>query len=451
MPSRAAFSVKLLPANADNAEVDQALAILERSTPPNLRTNTEQIRRKIASPHTQEGDFYFAVLYRGTTLIGFAMFGYYPRCKLVVIDHIAIKENEREQSAFYVFVGYLIDEMQNLVVDYIAVEVALEITVRASGIPMMRLLVWVDFRRVEVEYNVPAMDTASIGLLNKGSLMLRSKHEAAQDFVKIRRKDLEEIVHSIYFDHYFPWYRDFLGERDIDLYKNYLEKLFREFKGGLSDAEYIDVSEIVKTSSTSLQPRQGDIKMPTDLSPAGTKPAKVHPDLIDAFIVITLAGAINIFLFWLATQFTDNPVFQKLPSFITDTYTAIWTSAVSGVAGVGAAIGKVLTRKPGAQTPNYLFYVLGTAVLFFVLVIVLAFLSSSFNQKKASSDVPSIQATYQICIGELQTQCPSGAIHLSCGSSVAEWAKKECSSYLQKTIWSRGGESLWLFSSPGDL
>jgi hypothetical protein len=382
MPSQSLFSVKLLLANADSAEVDQALFLLERNTPPRLQTNTEQIRRKIGSPHTKEGDFYFAVLYRGKTLIGFAMFGYYARCKLVVIDHMVISENEREESAFHVFVGCLIDEMRGLVVDYIAVEVALESTARASGVPMMRLLVRVDFRRVQAKYSLPAMDIHSLGARNKGALMLRSVHDDAQDYVKFRRKDLEEIVHSIYFDHYFPWYRDFLGGREIELYKNYLEELFRDFKSGLNDAEYIDVGEIVKTPPSSPPPRKGDSKMPTDHSPIGAKPTKVHPDLIDAFIVIALASAINIFLFWLATQFTDNPVFQKLFSFITDTYTAIWTSAVSGLAGVGAAIAKALTRKAGAQTPNYLFYVLGTAVLFFVLVIVLALLSSWLNQKK---------------------------------------------------------------------
>jgi hypothetical protein len=82
--------------------------------------------------------------------------------------------------------------------------------------------------------------------------------------------------------------------------------------------------------------------------------AKVRPGLIDVFIVLALAGAIDIFIFAMATQFINNPVFDKLPSFITDAYSAIWSSAVAGAAGVGAAIAKVLTRKSGSATPNYL-------------------------------------------------------------------------------------------------
>jgi|SRR5579862_697430 len=177
-----------------------------------------------------------------------------------------------------------------------------------------------------------------------------------------------------------------------------------------------------------------ELEMPSP----NTNSIKVHPDLIDAFIIITLATALDIFIFFMATQFINNPVFQHLPSFVTNTYQAIWTSAVSGAAGIGAAIVKALTRKAGQQTPNYLAYVLGTAVLVFALIVGLAYASSRLSPVR-SADAPNIQATYQVCVGEHQEQCPAGAVYLYCGASVAAWAKKECSSYVEKQIWSRDG------------
>ena len=79
----ASFELRLLgPTPADRADVDKALAIFIKNTSALLRTKSNQIRQKIANPITPEGTFYFAALCRSKTIIGFAMFGYYPRSKL---------------------------------------------------------------------------------------------------------------------------------------------------------------------------------------------------------------------------------------------------------------------------------------------------------------------------------------------------------------------------------
>lgn len=40
-----------------------------------------------------------------------------------------------------------------------------------------------------------------------------------------------------------------------------------------------------------------------------------------------------------------------------------------------------------------------------------------------------ITASYVVCVGELADHCPQNSVHLPCGSTVADWAKKECSTY----------------------
>jgi|SRR6185295_771271 len=129
-----------------------------------------------------------------------------------------------------------------------------------------------------------------------------------------------------------------------------------------------------ETQRAKLGPNQHNFtfKFEVDMTPPQPK---VHPDLIDAFIILLLAAAIAIFVFAMATQFISSPVFQKLPSFVTDTYTAVWSSVVAGAAGIGGALLKALTRTPGAQTPNYLFYVVFTAIGLIVLIVGLAFLA----------------------------------------------------------------------------
>ena len=45
------------------------------------------------------------------------------------------------------------------------------------------------------------------------------------------------------------------------------------------------------------------------------------------------------------------------------------------------------------------------------------------------TDSLSIEATYQVCVGENSALCPEGSVRLQCGASIAEWAAKECASY----------------------
>jgi F0F1-type ATP synthase membrane subunit c/vacuolar-type H+-ATPase subunit K len=114
-----------------------------------------------------------------------------------------------------------------------------------------------------------------------------------------------------------------------------------------------------------------------DIAP---EPPPIRPDLIDACIVFFLAAAIDIFLLAMATQFINSPVFQTLPSFITDTYTAVWTSLGVAGAGIGSAIIKAFTRDPNARRPNYVLYVLFTALALIVVIVLLAFLALAMGR-----------------------------------------------------------------------
>ncbi|MEA2879099.1 MAG: hypothetical protein QOF14_4295 [Hyphomicrobiales bacterium] len=138
---------------------------------------------------------------------------------------------------------------------------------------------------------------------------------------------------------------------------------------------------------------QDDFTFKFDVDPAPpipppAPPLKAHPDLIDALIIILIAGAVDIFLFAMAAQFISSPVFQKLPSFITDAYTAIWSSIVAGGAGIGGAIVKAFTRKANVQAPNYLVYVLATAILGLIAILLLAVVALRIAPSGASLQIP---------------------------------------------------------------
>jgi hypothetical protein len=239
----ASFELRLLgPTPADRADVDKALAIFIKNTSALLRTKTNQIRQKIANPTTAEGTFYFASLCRSKTIIGFAMFGYYPTSKLVVIDHMVIDSEQRGAAAFFIFAQLLADAIQSLDLEMDFTAVELEDgneygSEQTGGNELVRLLGQVGFGKVHAEYSLPNIEPVNYEARYPGVLMLRGN----QKLYRIRREDLLQISHGILFEHYLPWYRDFFGKQTVS-YQKYLEGLHQEFANRLGNQPTIRVN-----------------------------------------------------------------------------------------------------------------------------------------------------------------------------------------------------------------
>ena len=112
-PSDASFSVRVLDtSHADRADLDAALAVFVRNSPPAFCTKTNQIWVKLAPGHEAERQLRIAALYRGEVVIGFAMYSYLPSSHLLIIDHMAIDRGQRGMAAFFVFAQLLSDVIQ---------------------------------------------------------------------------------------------------------------------------------------------------------------------------------------------------------------------------------------------------------------------------------------------------------------------------------------------------
>lgn len=252
----ASFRVRTLHAGkADEADVDAALAVYSRNLSPLLRTHTNQIRAKIRRPKTPQGTFYFVALYRGLTVIGFAMFGYYPRLRVLVMDHMVIDAAQRGASAFHVFSHLLLDLIDNigLEVDFGVVEVERSNEFgghQTGGKELVRLLGQVGYGEVHTPYALPNTEPKNYEARYDGYLMLRGPEKIHQ----IRREDLLAIYDSILFEHYLPWYADFFGDGTAD-YATYLSTLYREFEGRLVDRPVVMINGAVEDQLVPQPPR----------------------------------------------------------------------------------------------------------------------------------------------------------------------------------------------------
>jgi hypothetical protein len=123
--------------------------------------------------------------------------------------------------------------------------------------------------------------------------------------------------------------------------------------------------------------------------PGDHPPKSAHAGFVDTLIIIFVSAAIVIFLLWAASRATGLEAFERLPSWLQDSYKAIWSSIAAGTAGVGLAVFKVLTRKENDPRPNYLLLIGITTGCLLVAI----FLLLQMFKAEAKREVPSQPVT----------------------------------------------------------
>jgi len=91
-------------------------------------------------------------------------------------------------------------------------------------------------------------------------------------------------------------------------------------------------------------------------SPRSSENRTPKPDLTETLIILLISAAMTMFVFWISSQYLGRENFSRLPDWISGPYKLIWTSATTGVVGVGLAIVKAFRTKSKSH-PDYLKYV----------------------------------------------------------------------------------------------
>lgn len=105
----------------------------------------------------------------------------------------------------------------------------------------------------------------------------------------------------------------------------------------------------------------------------------------------------------------------------------IFTFSITGIGVISWLIGNTV----GDNRP-----VPGPALGLLAALVVVALAASVYVGRPQGS---TITVTYKVCVGDNPLQCPPDSVHLQCGSTVAEWANKECASFNSNIVSSRAG------------
>jgi hypothetical protein len=132
------------------------------------------------------------------------------------------------------------------------------------------------------------------------------------------------------------------------------------------------------------------------------------PDLPDALLILLIAAGVCIFVLWAGTRFVSLSVFDSLPSFVTQTYSAVWASIVTASGFLGILLKARLKEGPKI---DYLRYVGLTSVLLLAAVLFIAWLAqtipspSSVWDRKCANKVQRFSNEV-----DAQKNCPSDTV-----------------------------------------
>ena len=98
------------------------------------------------------------------------------------------------------------------------------------------------------------------------------------------------------------------------------------------------------------------------------KPDRQPLTLLDTMIVILISCSILIFVFTIGAKFLGRDTFDKLPDFLKDSYSALWSAGVvAGGALVGAVV-DTLSKRPSTKT-SFIAYVMLVTFLIMALIV----------------------------------------------------------------------------------
>jgi hypothetical protein len=219
------YGVKRFKSTRDRG-YNEALSIYARTTPADIRTNTNEISAFLDNPDSPQGDramYFFALLFNDI-IIGFAELAYLNKIRSVVIDYIAIEEHYKKNSIFYPFLNLLLDYIIKDKADVIFT--ITEISVRNQGSDtdqesafFKKMLSTEDFYIIDAPYYQPYLGN-NIESNFKCELLIKmpapAKHIASSTYMN--------IIREIYFSHYFVWYSRFMNDEEIERYNEHLQE-----------------------------------------------------------------------------------------------------------------------------------------------------------------------------------------------------------------------------------
>lgn len=229
------FSIKRLLKPTDKDYTD-ALRIYIDTTPADIRTSSNEITALITNrdKHSPFEILAFALSLNGQ-VIGFAMMSYIKKQRIIIFDYLALDDNFRLNAVFFVFINLLNNYISSnsYEVAYTAIEVSNKndgSDVDKESLLFKKLICMEGFGIIDAPYFTPPLGVDNHESNFKSYLYIKSN-----DVIKsLSKETFTSIVSAIYYEYYFPWYKKFLSESELEVYKINIDQIYNNIIASIS-------------------------------------------------------------------------------------------------------------------------------------------------------------------------------------------------------------------------
>lgn len=299
------FLIKRI-SKSTNEDYISALKIYNETTPPEIKTNTNEITYWLEN-NREEYPFEVMLfsLYLNDSVIGLAMVNYIKKQKIIVFEYLALQSFYRSNAVFFTYLGLIQNYIndQNIDVSYYITE----INNRNNGENIdkeskifKRLLCLENYGKINAQYY-----SLPLGLYNYEShfesvLYIKTNDNLSQ----LSKETYIDIVRAIYFDYYITWYQPFMTKDEYISYQKNVNQIYDKLLQDISSKKYCEVSYIdcplfnIAIGSSTI--------LPVVTKPRKKQLALVIPSLIicPIFIVVLYIIIFN----WLGIQLNNISV-----------------------------------------------------------------------------------------------------------------------------------------------
>ncbi|AKG34323.1 hypothetical protein [Paenibacillus durus] len=237
------YKIKLIIKNDDEDYV-QALKIYNDETPPEIKTESNQITYWI-NKDTSNFNFKFMIFtaYLDNEVIGFAEIAYFNvQPKFALIDYMTFKKVYKVNAVFFPIFNLIQNYMNNnsLHVDYWITEINHKedgANIDKESAFFKKLICIENFGSISTDYFHP-----SLGDNNYESSFIARLYIKTNDSLKqLSKQTVLFIIKTIYYSYYWEWYKPFSTVDAINSYKQHLDINFEKIKKNLIDQANVSV------------------------------------------------------------------------------------------------------------------------------------------------------------------------------------------------------------------
>lgn len=230
--------------NTQDKVYTEALKIYNENTPPDIKTNTNEITYWINQNGTNNTFevIPFALLI-DSQIVGFLMVSYLKQNKTIVIEYIALLEQYRVNVVFFSFMNLMKNYFGSL--DYDIRYYIVEISNKNDGKSIdkesqffMKFLCLEGYGRIDAIY-----ETLPLGIKDCESNFSAFLYIKTNDLLKtISKRTYMDLIQEIYLNYYLTWYKYSMPQHDFEIYQSIVSSQYNRLEESLRKIEILNIS-----------------------------------------------------------------------------------------------------------------------------------------------------------------------------------------------------------------